>query len=122
MNRSLDRRSAFRLFGAAGLGLGLAACAGPGGGSSGASDGASPSALATSGPVKGTVSFAHWRAEDKAVFADLIKTFAKKYPDAGVEQDIAPSADTSRPPCAASRAPRPVTSSPPSGARSSSRW
>ncbi|MER6834078.1 ABC transporter substrate-binding protein [Streptomyces cellulosae] len=93
MNRSLDRRSAFRLFGAAGLGLGLAACAGPGGGSSGASGGASPSALATSGPVKGTVSFAHWRAEDKAVFADLIKAFAKKYPDAGVEQDIAPSAD-----------------------------
>ncbi|MFD7807036.1 ABC transporter substrate-binding protein [Streptomyces cellulosae] len=93
MNRSLDRRSAFRLFGAAGLGLGLAACAGPGGGSSGASDGASPSALATSGPVKGTVSFAHWRAEDKAVFADLIKAFAKKYPDAAVEQDIAPSAD-----------------------------
>ncbi|MFH9855996.1 ABC transporter substrate-binding protein [Streptomyces althioticus] len=93
MNRSLDRRSAFRLFGAAGLGLGLAACAGPGGGSSGAAGGASPSALATSGPVKGTVSFAHWRAEDKAVFADLIKAFAKKYPDAGVEQDIAPSAD-----------------------------
>lgn len=93
MNRSLDRRSAFRLFGAAGLGLGLAACAGPGGGSSGAAGGASPSALATSGPVKGTASFAHWRAEDKAVFADLIKAFAKKYPDAGVEQDIAPSAD-----------------------------
>ncbi|MGA5795246.1 hypothetical protein ACPC27_09945 [Streptomyces cellulosae] len=43
--------------------------------------------------MRGTVSFAHWRAEDKAVLADLIKAFAKKYPDAGVEQDIAPSAD-----------------------------
>jgi raffinose/stachyose/melibiose transport system substrate-binding protein len=39
------------------------------------------------------VSFAHWRAEDKAVLADLIKTFVKKHPDAAVEQDIAPSAD-----------------------------
>ncbi|MEU1262500.1 hypothetical protein ABZ473_10475 [Streptomyces cellulosae] len=43
--------------------------------------------------MRGTVSFAHWRAEDRAVLADLIKAFAKKYPDAGVEQDIAPSAD-----------------------------
>ncbi|MFH9859386.1 ABC transporter substrate-binding protein [Streptomyces sp. NPDC017202] len=93
MPRSLDRRSALRLFGAAGLGLGLAACAGPGGGSSGAASSASPSGLATSGAVKGTVSFAHWRAEDKAVLAGLVKAFVKKHPDAGVEQDIAPSAD-----------------------------
>ncbi|MFE6826036.1 ABC transporter substrate-binding protein [Streptomyces sp. NPDC057690] len=90
--RSLDRRAALRLFGAAGLGLAAAACAGPGGGS-GATSSASPAALATSGTPEGTVSFAHWRAEDKAVIADLIKAFVKKYPDAGVEQDIAPSAD-----------------------------
>ncbi|GGL91532.1 hypothetical protein GCM10010129_39080 [Streptomyces fumigatiscleroticus] len=91
--RSLDRRSALRLFGAAGLGLGLAACAGPGGGSSSSATSASSSALATTGDIKGTVSFAHWRAEDKAVIADLIKAYRKKYPDAGVEQDISPSAD-----------------------------
>ncbi|MGW4907898.1 ABC transporter substrate-binding protein [Streptomyces sp. NPDC004270] len=91
--RALDRRSALRLFAASGLGLGLAACAGPGGGSTGTASTASPSDLATSGAVKGTVSFAHWRAEDKAVIADLIKAFVKKYPDAGVEQDISPSAD-----------------------------
>jgi raffinose/stachyose/melibiose transport system substrate-binding protein len=90
---NLDRRSALRLFGAAGLGLATAACAGPGGGSGAADASASPSALATSGAVKGTVSFAHWRAEDKAVIAELIKAFVKKYPDSGVEQDISPSAD-----------------------------
>ncbi|MER7180408.1 extracellular solute-binding protein [Streptomyces hyaluromycini] len=92
MSPALDRRAALRLFAASGLGLGLAACAGPGGGTA-ASSGSSPSALATSGTVKGTVSFAHWRAEDKAVLAGLIKAFVKKYPDAGVEQDISPSAD-----------------------------
>ncbi|UIX33961.1 ABC transporter substrate-binding protein [Streptomyces sp. GQFP] len=93
MPSTLDRRTALRLFGAAGLGLATAACAGPGGGSGAADASASPSALATSGAVKGTVSFAHWRAEDKAVIAELIKAFVKKYPDAGVEQDISPSAD-----------------------------
>ncbi|MFF3498285.1 ABC transporter substrate-binding protein [Streptomyces sp. NPDC003247] len=88
-----DRRAALRLFGAAGLGLAAAACAGPGSGSGSTASGASPSALATSGTPKGTVSFAHWRAEDKAVLAGLIEAFVKKYPDAGVEQDISPSAD-----------------------------
>ncbi|MFD8813072.1 ABC transporter substrate-binding protein [Streptomyces sp. NPDC059627] len=91
MSPALDRRAALRLFAASGLGLGLAACAGPGGTT--ASSGSKPSALATSGTVKGTVSFAHWRAEDKAVLAGLIKAFVEKYPDAGVEQDISPSAD-----------------------------
>ncbi|MCF4135675.1 extracellular solute-binding protein [Streptomyces sp. Tue 6430] len=43
--------------------------------------------------MKGTVSFAHWRAEDKAVLAGLVEAFVKEHPDAGVEQDIAPSAD-----------------------------
>ncbi|MFJ3666848.1 ABC transporter substrate-binding protein [Streptomyces sp. NPDC090106] len=93
MPSSLDRRAALRLFGAAGLGLAAAACAGPGGGSGAADAGTSPSALATSGTPTGTVSFAHWRAEDKAVIADLVKAFVKKHPDAGVEQDISPSAD-----------------------------
>ncbi|MFE6930972.1 ABC transporter substrate-binding protein [Streptomyces sp. NPDC057699] len=89
---SLDRRSVFRLFGAAGLGLAAAACAGPGGTASSGASG-SPSALATSGAVKGEVSFAHWRAEDKAVLAQLVKAFVKKHPDASVTQDISPSAD-----------------------------
>jgi raffinose/stachyose/melibiose transport system substrate-binding protein len=91
MSPALDRRAALRLFAASGLGLGLAACAGPGGTT--ASRSSKPSALATSGTVKGTVSFAHWRAEDKAVLAGLIDAFVKKHPDAGVEQDISPSAD-----------------------------
>ncbi|MET8946445.1 extracellular solute-binding protein [Streptomyces sp. NPDC004542] len=90
MSPALDRRSALRLLTASGLGLGLAACAGPGGGTSA---GARSSAPATSGAVEGTVSFAHWRAEDKAVLAGLIKAFVEKHPDAGVEQDISPSAD-----------------------------
>ncbi|NUP21245.1 MAG: extracellular solute-binding protein [Streptomyces sp.] len=93
MSSYLDRRAALRRFGTAGLGLAAAACAGPGGGSGASGASASPSALATSGAPAGTVSFAHWRAEDKAVIADLVKAFVKKYPDAGVEQDISPSAD-----------------------------
>ncbi|MBT2415480.1 extracellular solute-binding protein [Streptomyces sp. ISL-12] len=93
MTSTLDRRSALRLFGATGLGLGLAACAGPGGGSGTTAGSASPSGVTTSGAVEGAVSFAHWRAEDKAVLAGLIKKFAKAHPDAGVEQDISPSAD-----------------------------
>lgn len=94
MSRALDRRSALRLLAASGAGLGLAACAGPGGsGGGGSAASNSPSALATSGAVKGTVSFAHWRAEDKAVIAELAKAFAAKHPGASVEQDISPSAD-----------------------------
>ncbi|MGW9494097.1 ABC transporter substrate-binding protein [Streptomyces prasinus] len=92
MSSLFDRRTALRLLGAAGLGLAATACAGPGSGSSGDAS-ASPSGLATSGAVEGTVSFAHWRAEDKAVLTDLIEAFAKKHPDAGVEQHISPSAD-----------------------------
>ncbi|MEU6402572.1 extracellular solute-binding protein [Streptomyces sp. NPDC046985] len=92
MSRSFDRRSALRLFAAAGLGAAATACAGPGGSASSAAS-ASPHSLATSGAVDGAVSFAHWRAEDKAVIADLIKAFVRQHPHAGVEQDISPSAD-----------------------------
>lgn len=90
---TLDRRSALRLFGAAGLGLAATACAGPGSGSGSADGSASPSGPATAGAVKGTVSFAHWRAEDKAVIAGLTAAFTKRHPGAKVEQDISPSAD-----------------------------
>jgi raffinose/stachyose/melibiose transport system substrate-binding protein len=89
---SPDRRTALRLFGAAGLGLGAAACAGPGGGTSSTTSGP-PSAPATSGAVRGTVSFAHWRAEDRTVLDRIVRSFVEKYPEAAVEQDIAPSAD-----------------------------
>ncbi|MFD6419571.1 ABC transporter substrate-binding protein [Streptomyces sp. NPDC060194] len=92
-HRFLDRRSALRLLGAAGLGLATAACAGPGGGADAGRPSGTPSGLATSGAVKGTLSFAHWRAEDKAVLTELIASFVKKHPDAGVEQDISPSDD-----------------------------
>ncbi|MFI8194256.1 ABC transporter substrate-binding protein [Streptomyces sp. NPDC085946] len=93
LSRTLDRRAALRLFAGAGLGLTAAACAGPGGSGSGPSSGGSPSALATGGAVKGTVSFAHWRAEDKAVLAELVAAFTRQHPDAAVTQDISPSAD-----------------------------
>ncbi|MER6237479.1 ABC transporter substrate-binding protein [Streptomyces clavifer] len=89
---SLDRRAMLRLLGAAGIGLAATACAGPGG-TAAPDASASPSGLAASGAVKGAVSFAHWRAEDKAVLAGLGAAFVKKYPDASVVQDISPSAD-----------------------------
>ncbi|GAA2669515.1 ABC transporter substrate-binding protein [Actinoplanes palleronii] len=72
----IDRRTLFRLAAGTGAASLLAACAGPGGDSS-----------KTAG-TGGDLSFAHWRAEDKDVFAQIIK-------DSGlaVRQDISPSAD-----------------------------
>lgn len=84
------RRRFLHLAGLAGVGALTAACAGPGGDGGGAA--ALPSESA-GGPVTGEVSFAHWRAEDKAVFDELVAAFVAANPDAGVEQDIAPSAD-----------------------------
>jgi len=82
-----------QLFGAAGvLGLGalLASCAGPG---SGPVPGGKSGPLKPGGDVKGKLSFAHWRGEDRKAFDDLIAQFVKKYPDASVSQDISTSND-----------------------------
>lgn len=82
------RRSALQLFGAGGAAALAAACAGPGSGGGKTSKG---EALPTDGPVKGDISFAHWRGEDRKVLAELIKTFTGEHRGVTVGQDISPS-------------------------------
>ncbi len=86
----LSRRTAFQLLGVGGLGATLAACAGPGSTGGAATSAASAPA---SGKPTGAISFAHWRAEDKDVFAKLITAFESATPGATVRQDISPSND-----------------------------
>lgn len=76
-----------QLLAAGGIGAGLAACVGPGS--------TAPSAGQTIDAANkaGTVSFAHWRGEDRAVFEQLISDFVSKYPDIKVNQDISQSPD-----------------------------
>lgn len=88
---SMTRRRVLQVLGLSGAGAALTACAGPGG-SGGAEGDAAASPLAT-GPVEGEVSFAHWRAEDKEVFDELIAAFTAANPDVQVTQDISPSND-----------------------------
>ncbi|MEV6343049.1 extracellular solute-binding protein [Actinoplanes sp. NPDC051851] len=78
---SLSRRGLLRLAAGTGAASLLAACAGPGG---------SDSATKDDG---GELSFAHWRAEDKDVFAQIITDFQKKNSGVTVRQDITASAD-----------------------------
>jgi raffinose/stachyose/melibiose transport system substrate-binding protein len=87
---SLTRRRFLTLAGAAGVTALGAACAGPG---SSSSQSSAPAAPSTSGPVEGQLSFAHWRAEDQQVFADVIKRFAASNGDVEVRQDISPAND-----------------------------
>ena len=84
---SISRRALIGLFGAAGAGA-LAGCAGPG--STG--NKSQPTGLAT-GNAEGELSFAHWRAEDKTAFDQLIQQFQTKFPDVKVTQDISPAND-----------------------------
>ncbi len=102
----LDKRSLSRrrlLAGAAGLAVGAAAsaCALPGttragsappGGGPGASG---PALIPALGPGKatGTLSFAHWRGEDRAVLDEIIAGFVAENPDVTVRQDVSPSND-----------------------------
>jgi raffinose/stachyose/melibiose transport system substrate-binding protein len=82
----LSRRRLLALTGAVGLGAATAACAGPGG--------TAPKASApATGAAEGKVSFAHWRAEDKKAFDQLIASFTAKTPGVTVTQDITPSND-----------------------------
>jgi raffinose/stachyose/melibiose transport system substrate-binding protein len=85
----ISRRRFLHVLGVAGMGAAVSACgAGPGG-----SDESSRGPLQTGGSIKGELSFAHWRAEDKKVFDEIIAGFVKQYPDVRVQQDISPSAD-----------------------------
>jgi raffinose/stachyose/melibiose transport system substrate-binding protein len=92
-----SRRNFLTAVGLGAAGLGLAACVGPGTtrGNTPAGAGGSVSMPAPVGaaPVTGAVSFAHWRAEDKATFDTIIGQFQTENPGATVTQDIAPSAD-----------------------------
>jgi raffinose/stachyose/melibiose transport system substrate-binding protein len=97
---TINRRLFLSGAGALGAAGALSACVGPNitaRGSGGATGGPGSSsqllAAADGTPAKGTVSFAHWRAEDKAVFDTLIASFIKANPDAKVTQDISPSND-----------------------------
>lgn len=84
---TLPRRSF--LLAAAALGAGaLTACAGPG--STAQQPGSQPVATGT---PEGTVSFAHWRAEDRETFDKLAQAFATATPGVTVTQDITPSND-----------------------------
>ncbi|BBH67261.1 hypothetical protein ACTI_39460 [Actinoplanes sp. OR16] len=73
----MNRRDLLRLATGAGAASLLAACAGPGGDSPDESS------------ESGTLSFAHWRAEDKEVFEKIIAG----YTGAKIQQDISPSND-----------------------------
>jgi raffinose/stachyose/melibiose transport system substrate-binding protein len=85
----MTRRRLLQLLGAAGIGVVSAACAGPG--SSRQDD--SAGAPQATGEPEGELSFAHWRAEDKAVFDEIIAAFQTEFPKVTVGQDISPSND-----------------------------
>jgi len=84
------RRQLFGAVGALGIGTLLASCAGPGTSTGGGGGG---SELKPGGKIKGGISFAHWRGEDREAFGDLIKQFVEKYPGTSVDQDISTSND-----------------------------
>lgn len=86
--RFISRRALLALVGAAGAGAVLGGCAGPGS-TAGNREASGPA----TGQAEGEVSFAHWRAEDKAAFDALIAGFVAKYPQVTVTQDISPSND-----------------------------
>lgn len=90
---TIDRRRFLALASAVGGSAALAACAGPDTSSPGETPAAGNDGAATSGPISGDISFAHWRAEDTEVFDQLIAAFVEEHADATVTQDISPSND-----------------------------
>src|SRR6478735_4464504 len=96
---TIDRRRFLTGIGALGTAGALTACVGPTITSRGSATAGGPGAstlllpAVDAKPATGTISFAHWRAEDKAVFDTLIATFVKANPQATVVQDISPSND-----------------------------
>lgn len=91
MSTTLSRRSLLQLAGLTGVGLTLTACAGPGAGTQ--PGGAASTAVDLTGPVQGSISFAHWRGEDKAQFDAIIAEFVAQHSGVEVRQDISPSND-----------------------------
>lgn len=91
MSTTLSRRSLLQLAGLTGVGLTLSACAGPGAGTQ--PGGATSAAADLTGPVQGSISFAHWRGEDKAQFDAIIAEFVAQHSGVEVRQDISPSND-----------------------------
>jgi len=87
INPQINRRRLLQLLGLTGVAA-TAACAGPGSGGGGAQGGAGP---IPDGPIEGELSFAHWRAEDQEVFAELIATFVGAHAGTSIRQDISPS-------------------------------
>lgn len=89
---TFTRRGLLQVAGAGVAVSALAACAGPGtGGSSQTS--ASPGAALDPARANGSISFAHWRGEDKEAFDQIIAEFTERYPGTDVRQDITPSND-----------------------------
>lgn len=93
----INRRRFLSVLGAGSATVGLAACAGPGttrgGARAGAGGSMSMPAPVGAGPATGSLSFAHWRAEDKETFTTIIDKFVAANPGLSIRQDIAPSAD-----------------------------
>jgi raffinose/stachyose/melibiose transport system substrate-binding protein len=87
----ISRRHAMALLGAGAATTLLASCVGPGSGT--ATTAAAGGGSAFSGKATGTVSFYHWRGEDKATFATLIDRFQKKNPKITVNMTITTSND-----------------------------
>jgi raffinose/stachyose/melibiose transport system substrate-binding protein len=86
----MSRRRLMQVLALGGAGA-LSACAAPGA-RSGPGGRVAARGIPTS-PVEGDVSFAHWRAEDKAVFDKLIAAFTTKNAEVKIRQDISPSND-----------------------------
>lgn len=87
MTTRFHRRGMIGMLGLGGA-LALAACSGPG-----STSGGEQTAPQTDGPIEGEVSFAHWRAEDKTAFDELIATFTSEHAGVSITQDITPSND-----------------------------
>ncbi|MFT3877688.1 MAG: extracellular solute-binding protein [Propioniciclava sp.] len=88
---TISRRSLIQLAGLTGVGLTLSACAGPG--TTTQPGGGAAGAVNLTGPVEGSISFAHWRGEDKAQFDSIIAAFVAANAGVEVRQDISPSND-----------------------------
>jgi raffinose/stachyose/melibiose transport system substrate-binding protein len=88
---TITRRRLLQIFAVTGAGV-ATGCAAPGGGGGQGQQAPQEGGIPT-GPIEGEVSFAHWRAEDKAVFDELIATFTKANEGVTVRQDISPSND-----------------------------
>lgn len=85
--KGLDRRRLLQVWGLAGMGVLISGCAGPG---SGSQEELNPP---EDGEAEGSLSFAHWRAEDNEAFDDIIADFVDTHSDVTVSQNISPSDD-----------------------------